>query len=52
MLPQRRDKLVDCVPPRLGGTIIGLPIPNSVNVDGGGIGELLLRKPGKYSRGT
>jgi hypothetical protein len=52
VLPQRRDQSVDCVPPRLGGAIFGFPIANSVDVDGGGIGELLLRQAGEYSGGA
>jgi hypothetical protein len=50
MLPQRRDQLVDCVPQWLGGAISGLPIPNGVDVNARGLGELLLRQAGEYSR--
>jgi hypothetical protein len=52
MLPQCRDQFVDCVSAGLRASIICLPIPNSVDVDGGGMGELLLRQRGEYSRGT
>jgi hypothetical protein len=52
MLPQHCDQSVDCEPPWLGGAIIGFPIPNGVHVELGGIGELLLRQAGEYSRGA
>jgi hypothetical protein len=52
MASQRRDQLVDCEPPRLGGSIIGFPLPHRVDMELGEIGELLLRQPGEYSRGS
>jgi hypothetical protein len=52
VLPQCPDQFLDCVPPRLRGAIFSLPIPNGVDVDASGIGELLLRQAGEYSRGA
>jgi hypothetical protein len=52
LLPQRSDQFVDCDSPWLGGAIIGFPVPNGVDVDTRGIGELLLRQPGECSRGA
>jgi hypothetical protein len=50
--PQRCDQLVDCHSPRLGGSIIGFPVSNAVDMDIGGNGELLLCQAGEYSRGA
>jgi hypothetical protein len=32
--------------------MIGFPISNAVDIDIGGMGELLLRQAGEYSRGA